>query len=74
MTVNNATLAVGATQYLASLTMTNAAQASIIAPSGHRQLDDQDQRPVIDGTSLLDLKDNNLIVITRGRNSTLRRS
>ena len=61
--VNNATLGVGATQYLASLTMTNSARASIsLATAGTASSTIKTDALSIDSTSLLDLRDNNLIV------------
>ena len=73
VTVNNATLAVGATQYLASLTMTNSAQASVsLATAGTAGSTIKTNALSIDGTSLLDLRDNNLIVdYTGGGTGTL---
>ena len=74
MTVNNAILGVGATQYLASLTMTNSAQASINAVgTGVQSRTIKTNALSIDGTSLLDLRDNNLIVnYTGGGTAALR--
>ena len=73
VTVNNATLAVGRTQYLASLTLTSRARASINAVgTGNTSSTIKTDVLRIDSTSLLNLKDNNLIVnYTGGGTGTL---
>jgi fibronectin-binding autotransporter adhesin len=63
ITVDSATLVAGATQHVAGLSLTNGAKASISAVgtgAGSRTI--KTHALSIDATSLLDLRDNNLIV------------
>jgi hypothetical protein len=74
VTVNNATVSVGATQYLAGLSLANGAKGTISAVgTGVQSRTIKTNALSIDGTSLLDLKDNNLVVnyINNGTGSQL---
>jgi hypothetical protein len=68
VTVDNATLGIGATQYLSSLTLTSGARAAVtVSPINTASTTVRVNTLVIDGTSQIDLTNNNLIA---DRNST----
>jgi len=70
--VNNATLKVGSTQYLAALALTNSAKASINAINTSATVGTiKTDNLSIDTTSLLDLQTNNLIVNYTGGGTTM---